>query len=279
MTETIALRESTLTIIEGVARMTHMRPAQRNALTLALREDYREMVQRIASDRSIRVLVLSGSGGSFCSGGDVRAMQTRRAEGGQEDSPDATRRRMLAAHDWLQRLRDLEIPVVAAVDGPAFGAGFSLALCADFIIASRGAVFNMSFNRIGVVPDMGAMFLLPRLIGLARAKEILMTARRVDADEAFALGLVLSLHESDELEDASEILARRLAKAPQPSMGLTKRLTNRAFELDAQAAAELEASAQAVCMASEAHGNAIDRFLRREPFAFDWDAAESPRAK
>lgn len=278
MTRTLELRESTLIVEQGIARMTHLRPAQRNPLTDRLREDYRDMLAQVSADADVRVLILTGSGGSFCSGGDIRAMLERHENPGEHGTPASTRQRILALHDWLGRLRNLEIPVIAAVDGPAMGAGFSLALAADFIVASRRAMFSMSFNRIGAVPDMGAAYLLPRLIGLARAKEIMMTARRVEAEEAHALGLVLSLHDHDSLDSAATALAECLASAPQPSMGLTKRLANQSFELDAAASAELEASAQAICMAGDAHREAIGRFVRREAPVFDFDR-DQPSSK
>ncbi|MGO4328128.1 enoyl-CoA hydratase/isomerase family protein [Cupriavidus sp. 2TAF22] len=169
----IRLRDAQLLIEDGVAEFSHQRPAARNALSLDLRADYADMIARIEGDRSVRALILTGSGGSFCAGGDLKSLQEVRASTDAEArSPDAMRRRVQSAHQWMQRLRNLEIPVIAAVDGAAAGAGFSLALAADFMLASSRAFFCMSFAKVGLVPDLGAFYLLPRAVGMSVAKEL-----------------------------------------------------------------------------------------------------------
>jgi len=272
--ETITLRESRLTIDgQGIAELTHMRPEQRNPLTQALRDDYVDVVDRLEGDRHVRALILTGSGGSFCAGGDVKTMHTRQADPAAT-SPDAMRKRIQALHNWLPRLRNLDMPVIAAVDGPAWGGGFAMALSADFILATPRASFCMVFLRIGVIPDMGALYLLPRFVGLQRAKELLMTARRVDAGEARDLGIVLSLHEPDALREAACTLARRFVDAPRLAVAHTKRLANRAYETDAATMAELEGLAQGHCGVEPYHAESVERFVRREPARFDWDRKE-----
>ncbi|MDE2398853.1 MAG: enoyl-CoA hydratase/isomerase family protein, partial [Burkholderiales bacterium] len=153
--ELIQFRDAQLSLEGGIAQFSHQRPAARNALSANLQADYRDMLDRLQSDRGIRALVITGSGGSFCAGGDLKSIQERQASSDPEvRSADAMRRRIQSIHTWLERLHTLEMPVIAAVDGPAFGAGFSIALAADFILASTRAVFCMSFAKVGLVPDL-----------------------------------------------------------------------------------------------------------------------------
>ena len=268
---TIDYRESRLTIDgDGIARFQHQRPATRNALTMALRADYAEMVDQLRGNSQVRALILAGSGGSFCAGGDVKGMLARFSDPAH-NTPVHTRQRLLDLNGWIQRLRELEVPVIAAVDGPAWGGGFAIALCADFVLATPRASFCMVFLRLGVIPDMSAIHLLPRVVGLQKAKELLMTGRRVDAAEAQSLGLVLAQHEPEALDDAALALARRFLPAERVALGMTKRMANRAYETDAGAMAELESAAQAICVADEAHLDCIRRFAAKQPMAYDWD--------
>ena len=273
MTEVIRFEESELRIDGPVAEFSHQRPTSRNAFSMVLREDYAQMVTRVQRDVSLRVLILTGSGGSFCSGGDIKGMQDRLANPDPAvNSPDATRRRLEDAHRWLTSLRDLDIPVIAAVDGAAYGAGFSIALQADFILASTRAAFAMSFTRMGAVPDLGAFHTLPRLIGLANAKDLMLTGRRVGAEEGKALGFVHAIHAPEALLPAAHTFARKLARGPREAAAMTRKLLNRSFETDYAGMATLEAYAQGVAMASRYHAEAAARFAAGQPSAFDWDA-------
>lgn len=271
-TTTIEFRESALSVFGSVARFSHQRPASRNAMTMGLRTDYSEMLDRVEADRDLRALVITGDGGSFCAGGDLKYMQRLvDSQDASFSSPDATRRRMGESQRWLSRLRSLEIPVIAAVDGPAFGAGFGLALQADFVLASSRASFCLSFARVGVIPDYGTLYLLPRLIGLMRARELVYTARTVHAPEGKELGFVNTVHEPDELLPAAHRLAERLAAGPREAFALSKRMLNQSFESDYATFSMLEANAQAICMASEYHAAAVKSFLNGQSAAFDWD--------
>jgi len=269
----IPLRESQLTIDDdGVALFTHQRPAARNALSMELRADYRDMLAHVESDRRVRALVLTGTGGSFCAGGDLKAIKERQAGNDPEQrSADAMRRRLQSTHVWMERLRSLEVPVIAAVDGPAVGAGFSIALAADFILASTRAVFCMSFAKIGLVPDLGAFHFLPRAVGLPMAKELALTARRVSAAEGRQLGFVHTLHAPEALLPEAMRFAHRFTAGPREAMGLTKTLMNKSFETSYATLAELECNAQAVVSTAPYHEAAVEAFLRGEPAAYDWD--------
>ncbi len=277
--ELIRLRDAQLTIEDGIAEFSHQRPAARNALSLDLRADYADMLDRVEADRAIRALIVTGSGGSFCAGGDLKSLKESRASSNPETrSPDAMRRRVQSAHDWMQRLRGLEIPVIAAVDGAAAGAGFSLALAADFVLASSRAFFCMSFAKVGLVPDLGAFYLLPRVVGMSVAKELVLTARRVGADEAKQLGIVHAIHTPDDLAQKAWQFARRFAEGPREAMGLSKRLLNQSFESHYAPLAELECSAQAIATSAPYHAAAVDAFLAGEPPRFDWDRWQQQQA-
>ncbi|MGJ7562229.1 enoyl-CoA hydratase/isomerase family protein [Variovorax sp. GB1R11] len=268
--EVIALRESQLSIEDdGVAVFTHQRPAARNALSIALRADYRDMLDHVEAERRVRALVLTGSGGSFSAGGDLKSRQNNADP--EFRSADAMRRRVQAGHGWIERLRSIEVPVIAAVDGPAVGAGFSIALAADFVLASTRAMFCMSFVKIGLVPDLGIFHFLPRAVGLPMAKELALTARRVSAAEGKQLGFVHTLHEPEALLPDALRFARRFVAGPREALGLTKSLLNRSFETPYATLAELEANAQAVASTAPYHAAAVDAFLRGEAPAYDWD--------
>ncbi|MNR13095.1 4-chlorobenzoyl coenzyme A dehalogenase-2 [compost metagenome] len=188
------------------------------------------------------------------------------------------RGRLRKAHQWLTRLRELEVPVVAAVDGPAYGAGFGLALQADFVLASTRAVFCASFARLGAVPDFGLLHTLPRIVGLSRAKELMLTARRLGAEEAQAWGLVHAVHADDALQAEARAFAQRLCAGPREAAGMTKNLVNRSFETDCAAMFTAEASAQAVAMQTPYHAQAVADFARDGAFRYDWDRMAAGRS-
>lgn len=270
----LQLREAALSVSHGVATFCHQRPASRNALSMDLRQDYIDLLDWVQANRSIRALVITGSGGSFCAGADLKAVRERHGSTDPEiNSPDAMRRNLLSIHAWLERLRTLDIPVVAAVDGPAYGAGFSIALVCDFILASTRASFCMAFAKIGLVPDLGAFYLLPRAVGIPKAKELAMTARRVGVDEALQLGLVHSVHAPEALLAQAQAFATRFTAGPREALGMTKSLFNKSYETPYATLAELESQAQAVAAATPYHSAAVGAFLRGEPTAFDWDRA------
>lgn len=268
----IRLRHTELRLDDGFAEFSHQRPEQRNALSAEMRQDYVEMLDRVENDPAIRALIVTGSGGSFCAGGDLKAIKARRANPDPQNSPAlAMRDNLLDAHVWLTRLRNLDMPVIAAVDGAAYGAGASLALAADFVMASERAGFCMSFHKIGMIPDMGALYALPRLIGVAMAKDLFLTARRVGAEEAKQLGLVHSIFSADSLLAESRRFAARFKHGSRDTTGATKRLLNLSFETPYATLAQMEADTQAVQTCSSYHAEAITRFLCGEPSLFDWD--------
>jgi len=241
--------------------LTLNRPDQRNALDYAMREELARAVPELCDDTDVRAVVIIGAGKHFCSGGDVKILAEQQA--GPRDVFEG-RSRIQKMHRWFDQLIDMEKPVIAAVDGVAFGAGLSFALAADFVLATPEATFCSVFSRIGYVPDMAGMYLLPRAIGLARAKELVFSARVVDAKEALAIGLVHRLCEGD-LREAALQLAESFHAAPAGAIGIAKSVMNRAFESDRQSVYAQEAMAQAMCRESGFHQEAVQRFVTKQP--------------
>jgi 2-(1,2-epoxy-1,2-dihydrophenyl)acetyl-CoA isomerase len=249
---------------EEVAIVTLNRPEARNALDVPMRQELAEVVAEIRDDDHVRAMILTGAGGVFCAGGDLQGLNEKR-------SSAQSYKRISDLHVWLPGLVNMEKPVIAAVDGPAFGGGMNLALMADFILASDTARFCQVFGRIGLVPDLAGMFLLPRLVGLQRAKDLVFSGRTLRPDAAKEMGIVHSIHAPDQLQDAAFSLARRFCKASTLAIGLAKNVLNQSFNLDQRAMAELEAMAQALCMDSAYHKDAVQRFLDKKPALFDWE--------
>lgn len=262
-----------LEVRDGVALLGLNRPRARNAIDETLRAELPRAMAQVRDDAAVRAVVLYGVGGHFCSGGDLRAMSAR------PRTAYESRQRIHALHAWLPEWVNLEKPVIAAVDGVAFGGGFSLALTADFVLASTRASFCQVFARIGLVPDMAALYLLPRIVGLQRAKELMLSARVVPALEAQQLGIVHSLYAPDELLDAAISFAARFTQASPIAMGLTKSILNQSMHLDQKALAELECFAQGLCMDSAYHREAVQGFLAGQAPGFVWPKEqEAPTA-
>lgn len=249
-------------IADGVATLTLNRPQYKNALNGPMRDALRDAVQQIRADRTVRAVVLRGAGTDFCSGGDIRAMNVTAA--------DAGRNRMDDLHGWIALLVDLDRPVVAAVDGVAYGAGFSLALLADFIVATPRARFCMPFMKVGLVPDCGALYTLPRVVGLARARDLVFSAREVGAEEARQIGAVFEIVGQEQLHVRADQLARGLAGASPTAFALTKRALNQSNGADVRAMLELESLGQGIAFTTDYHHEAVRRFKEKEPPLFQW---------
>lgn len=242
------------TVERGVATLTLNRPERLNALNLELKARLAQTISEIGRRADIRAVVLSGSGRAFCSGGDIREMDAGRS--GRE-----VRQRLLAMHhEVVIPLSRLEKPVIAAVNGPAVGAGFSLALACDFIMAAEHATFSMIFTQRGLVPDSGAAYMLPRLIGLSRAKELAFTGRTLDAAQAGQLGLVHRVVTAEALLSESTAFAETLAQGASVAIGLTKRLLDQSLQSTIEEMAEFEACAAAIAVSTEDHAEGIKAF-------------------
>ena len=252
-------------IEEGIATLTFNRPEAKNALNGEMRVELLEAVQRIRADRDVRAVVLRGAGNDFCSGGDVRGMSVTSAEAGRNRIDDL--------HGWVSTLIDLDRPVIAAVDGVCYGAGFSFALAADFVIASTRARFCMPFMRVGLVPDCGAFYTLPRVVGLARAKDLVFTAREISAAQAKEMGAVLEVVEPETLRARAAQIAASLAAASPIAFGLAKRALNQSLGSDLRTMLEIEAAAQGIAFTTGFHHEAVKRFREKADPLFKWPTA------
>jgi 2-(1,2-epoxy-1,2-dihydrophenyl)acetyl-CoA isomerase len=251
--------------IGGTLRIVLNRPERRNAFDLEMRKAIGEAVYLARDDADVKAVVIAGAGGAFCAGGDLSALS------GQERTVFGDRDRIRRLHTWFRELVNLEKPVIAAVEGPAFGAGFNLALAADFILAAPNARFCAVFGRIGLVPDLGGFYLLPRIVGLQRAKEIVFSAREIGVEEAQRLGFVFGVHPAERLMDEAMALAARFHHASTEAIGIAKSVLNRSFESDYDALSEMEANAQALVLRTDYYRDAVKRFLAKQPLAFRWD--------
>lgn len=234
----------------GVATLTFNRPEKLNALTFEVYADLRDLLTELPQHQDVRVLVITGTGRGFCSGGDVNAIIGELLKMDAGERLEFTR----MTGTVTQRMRESPVPIVAAINGVAAGAGAVLALAADFRLLARSATFAFLFTRVGLSgADMGSAYLLPRLIGLGRAMELLMLGETVTADQALAIGLATRVVDDPELATASTELARRLADGPQQAYASTKTLVSRELDMGLAASLELDAVTQALLMTTSDH--------------------------
>jgi 2-(1,2-epoxy-1,2-dihydrophenyl)acetyl-CoA isomerase len=250
---------------DSIATLTLNRPERLNALGDTLRDDLYAAVLRASQDAAIRVMVVTGSGKGFCAGGDVKAMnevKEGRAERPLIDKVAPLRDRVLLA------MRDAPQPIIAAVNGAAAGAGMNLALGCDIRLASTSAKFTQAFVKRGLHPDWGGTYFLPRLVGMAKACELIFTGDVIDAQEALRLGVVSAVHPPEELMPAAYELARKIAAGPPIAIRLAKRALYHSQDVDLRAALEFETFAQNIASETEDAREGIRAFVEKRPAAF-----------
>src|SRR5262245_22921652 len=254
-------------IEEGIGTVTFTRPDTLNSLTFEVYAELERLVLECQTDEAVRVLVLTGTGKGFCSGGDVHEII---GELGKRDVKGMLQfTRMTGA--VVRNLRLLEKPVVASINGIAAGAGAGavLALASDFRILADTARFAFLFTKVGLTgADMGAAFLLPKVVGLGRATELLMLGDTIDASTAARYGLATRVVPAGQLTDETRALARRLAEGPGQALGMTKRMLNNEWGMDLVSAIEAEAQAQALLLMAEDHKEFYRAFTERRPPRF-----------
>jgi enoyl-CoA hydratase/carnithine racemase len=245
-----------------VVTLTMNQPEQRNPLTgnTAVPE-LLAAIERIHDDRQVRCVILTGNGPSFCSGGDIREMK-------RQSSPEVSE--MDIRHDYrrgIQRvslgLFNLEVPVIAAMNGHAIGAGLDLACMCDIRIASEKAKMAASFIKVGIIPGDGGAWLLPRIVGMSRAAELVLTGDIIDAQQALAWNLVSRVVPHADLMPAAREMAGRITQHASHSVRLTKRLLREAMRSPFETVLELSAVFQAVCHKTPDHTEAVDAFLEK----------------
>lgn len=241
---------------DGVATLTLDRPDALNSLTVPLKEELARAFRSLGRDRAVRAVVLTGAGRAFCAGQDLR----------ERLEPDAA---PLAAEvrerytPIILAMRRLEKPIVGAVNGVAAGAGASLAFACDIRIAAESASFILAFGRVGLVPDSGASWFLPRLVGASRAAELALTTDPLSAADAERIGLVSRVVPGERVLDEAKDLARRLAAGAPVAIGLTKRALNHAVDASLEEQLEYEAVLQGIAGATADHAEGIAAFVEK----------------
>src|SRR5215831_2273208 len=250
---------------DGIGTITLNRPERLNAITFDVYHELTDFFARLREDQTVRVIVITGAGRAFCSGGDVRdiigALQGRDAEGLLEFT------RLTC--DLIRNMRALPKPIIASLNGTTAGAGACIALASDIRIAAEAARIAFIFVKVGLAgTDMGATYLLPRMVGLAKASELLMTGDFIEANEAERIGLYNRVVPHDQLEIATREFAEKLAHGPRLGIAKTKEMLNRELHISFESALEAEAVAQALCMQTPDFKEAHAAFLEKRPAKF-----------
>lgn len=241
------------------------RPDNLNAIDLTMAEELVKCLKAVSDERQIRAVVITGAGRAFCAGGDIKLMVS------MVQDPDARytfERALRVLNSAIIAIRNLPKPVLAAINGPAFGAGFNLALACDLRIASQGATFCESFVKIGLIPDAGGTFFLSRYVGLGLASELIFTGDVIDAERAERLGLVNRVVPNEQLEPAARELVERIAVAPTQAILRAKTLLNQGLvgALESQLAYELQA--QTICSQTDDFREGVRAFVEKRGAQF-----------
>ncbi len=242
---------------EGVARITLNRPEVLNSCNSEMAAQLQSLLRKASNDKAVRSVLLSGAGRAFCAGQDLAEVA--------DDTPlgDIVDRNYNPAILLISRM---EKPVVCAVNGVAAGAGANIALACDIVLASRKASFIQSFAHIGLIPDSGGTYFLPRLVGLPRARALALLGEKIGADDAAEMGLISRACDAEELEEKALGLARHLAQQPTRGLGLTKRALRKSLQNDLDSQLELEKELQTIAGNTEDYKEGVKAFLeKRKP--------------
>ena len=251
-----------LKVDNAIATITLNRPDKRNAMSDAMRTEFIDALERVAADKAIKALVLTGAGKGFCAGGDISGMEKRMNAPAGDVGFNGWHRQQ-RVHHTQALLHTIPKPVIAAVNGAASGLGADTALACDFVIASDSASFTWSYIHRGIIPDGGGMYFLPRRVGLSKAKELIFTGRKVEVDEALKLGIVDRKTSGDTLLADAQAWAAELGKASATALALTKTILNQSFELSAHDVFAQGSQAQGICYTSTEHRESVMAFLAR----------------
>ena len=244
-------------VSEGVATLTFNRPEVRNAFNDQMVQEVQAALRTAERDDAVRCIVITGAGPGFCAGQDLAALRERSGK-------VSFREHLLRTYNPIvAKLRSIEKPVITAINGAAAGAGWGIALACDVRYASENAKFRLAFIGIGLVPDSGISYFLPRMIGLGRALELACTNDLLDASSALALGLVNKVLPADQLMPATLELARKLAQGPTRGIGLTKRVMNHGLNVDLAEALDYEAHLQEIAGRTADHQEGVQAFLEK----------------
>jgi 2-(1,2-epoxy-1,2-dihydrophenyl)acetyl-CoA isomerase len=253
----------------GVATITLNRPAVLNAISQQMIEELQAALDTVKDEASVRSVVLTGAGRGFCSGADLKGRQRVKPSDAATDIGTAGAERLRRTlNPLILAIRTIEKPFIAAVNGVAAGAGCNLALACDIVLASEEARFGNVFARIGLIPDCGGHFFLPRLVGFHKAAELMFTGDIIAAHEAERVGLINRIVPHAELIKQARELAERLARGPTRAIGLCKRTMNIGITADLATVLEAEAEGQALARQTEDHWEGVQAFLEKRPAQF-----------
>ncbi len=249
---------------DHIATLALNRPERLNSINAKMMEELPLALHRIAQDKDVRVLILTGAGRAFCAGGDIS--QPADSSGFGTTVQEISHGLLHVYKGTTLQLFNMEIPTIAMVNGVATGWGFDLALACDLRIGSDKARFRVSFTAVGLTPATGGVWLMPRVMGLPKAAELIFTADFVDAGEAQRLGVLNKVVPVDKLESETLAVAKRIANGPPIALRLSKMQLYRGLETDLPAALDTSAACQAICITSEDHKEAVAAFgQKREP--------------
>jgi len=250
---------------DGVMTIALNRPDKLNSFNGVLHEEIYDALNEAAGDEEVRCIVLRGEGKGFSSGADLAEV----VEGdGDPNGPDLGEYLRRTYSRLVTRMVDIEKPIVAALHGPVYGAGLGIALACDLRVAAESAKFSVAFIKIGLIPDAGVSFFLPRIIGLGRAVEMSMLGEALEADEAHRVGLVNRVVPDERLEEEVAEYAGQLAGLPTMAMGRIKQTLYKSFESDLAAALEAEAAGQSVCGYTRDHKEGVAAFMEKREANF-----------
>ena len=239
-----------------IGKITLNRPDKYNAFVRGMALELQKKLDQCSSDETIRCIIISGSGKAFCAGQDLK-------EATDPNSPTIEEIVQQHYNPIIKKIREIEIPVIAAVNGVAAGAGANVALACDIVVAAKSASFIQAFSKIGLIPDSGGTYFLPRLIGIQKAAALMMTGEAVSAEKAETLGMIYAVYEDSEFETSAMKLADTISSMPTKGLGYTKKLLSQTFNNSLEEQLSLEAKTQALSASSKDHQEGIKAFMEK----------------
>ncbi len=242
---------------DGIAVVSLNRPDILNVLSNTMCKEVMSLLKNLEKDKSVRAIVLTGEGRAFCAGLDLSEIRS-----GEGDTVSIYRR-MEAANSLIVLLTQIMKPIVAAVNGVATASGMNLCLACDLVVASRNAKFSQNFGHVGLIPDVGGAYLLPRIAGVSKAKEIIFLDRELSAEEAQRLDIVTQLVEPEQVMDTAKTLARKMAAGPSFAFSIAKKMLGKCEEMDITTALHMESLSQALLTNTDDHKKGMEAFFAR----------------
>ena len=252
----------------GITTLTMNRPEARNAMSGDMMKALHEAVPRLAQDPDVRLVVLTGAGGAFCAGGDVKSFASQASKGGSPMSPEMRVQGLRIGMELSKLLHEMAKPTLAIIPGPAAGAGLSLALACDMRIAADTAKLTTAFSKVGLSGDYGGSYFLTYLVGAAKARELYFTGEVIMAPEAQALGIINRVVPAAELAEAAKAYAQQIAALPTIALGYMKKNLNAALHGSLSDVLDLEATHMISSFATDDHKNAALAFVSKEKPVF-----------